>query len=113
MVPNPDVPHDHRARANQTAVANLRRAQPARLTDGDILVNPAPGSNSGIAGDENTVESVGQGGYGGNYRAPAYVAAPLVGHAVEKKGEDVGQDSAPQTVPQAERQYRRRSFPWE
>ena len=50
--------HHHGSGPNQAVSANLRGLS-LHLTDGDVLINPAAGTNSGITGDVDAVKAVG------------------------------------------------------
>ncbi|MFR0733157.1 MAG: hypothetical protein ACLSHU_02120 [Oscillospiraceae bacterium] len=57
-VSDPDAAHHHGSGPNQAVSANLRGLS-LHLTNGDVLINPAAGTNSGITGDVDAVKAVG------------------------------------------------------
>ena len=80
------------------AVLPDHRGLPVDLADGDVLVDPAAGSQGGVAGDEHAVQPVGQGRDPQNHGVGAYIAAVAVGGAVGKVRENVPPEPRPRPL---------------
>ena len=83
-----DAADEHRARADEAAVTDLRRFS-GNLADGHVLVNAAVRPDNGIARDENAVQPVRERRHAPDHRIRANVPAVPRGAAAHKKCQHV------------------------
>ena len=101
MASHLNAANQNRIGPDQATVADLRGLA-ANFADGNVLIDAAVSAYGGVPGDIDTVKPMRERGDSGDFCAPANIAAPPVGDAVEEKGEDIGQKLAVRTIPEVE-----------